>query len=59
MSQVLRRSSGWLTAAVLALAALVLTGSVQVPASTSILPPGAIAPTDPQRATARKVGRIL
>ncbi|MBS0378786.1 MAG: carboxy terminal-processing peptidase [Proteobacteria bacterium] len=59
MSQVLRRSSGWITAAVLALAALVLTGSVQVPASTSILPPGAIAPTDPQRATARKVGRIL
>jgi carboxyl-terminal processing protease len=32
---------------------------VQAPASTSILPPGAIAPTDAQRATARKVGRIL
>ena len=39
--------------------ALVLAGSVQVPASTSLLPPGAIAPTDSQRATARKVGRIL
>ncbi|HUA89037.1 MAG TPA: PDZ domain-containing protein, partial [Steroidobacteraceae bacterium] len=36
-----------------------LAGSVQVPASTSILPPGAIAPSDAQRATARKVGRIL
>jgi carboxyl-terminal processing protease len=59
MPLVLRRSSGWITAAVLAMTALVLAGSVQVPASTSILPPGAIAPTDNQRATARKVGRIL
>jgi carboxyl-terminal processing protease len=59
MPLVLRRSSGWITAAVLAMTALVLAGSVQVPASTSILPPGAIAPTDSQRATARKVGRIL
>jgi len=37
----------------------VLAGSVQAPASTSLLPAGAIAPTDPQRATARKIGRIL
>ena len=59
MPPVLRRSSGWITAAVLAMTALVLAGSVQVPASTSILPPGAIAPSDAQRATARKVGRIL
>jgi carboxyl-terminal processing protease len=59
MPLALRRSSGWITAAVLAMTALVLAGSVQVPASTSILPPGAIAPTDSQRATARKVGRIL
>ena len=55
----LRRSSGWLTAAVLTVMAFALAGSVQVPASTSILPPGAVAPTDAQRATARKVGRIL
>src|SRR6185437_16504614 len=34
-------------------------GSVQAPASPSILPAGAIAPSDAQRATARKIGRIL
>jgi len=39
--------------------ALALAGSVKVPASPSLLPPGAIVPTDAQRATARKVGRIL
>jgi len=55
----LRRSSGWLTAAALAIMALALAGSVQVPASPVVLPPGAIAPTDAQRATARKIGRIL
>ncbi len=59
MPLALRRSSGWITAAVLAMTALVLAGSVQAPASTSLLPAGAIAPTDSQRATARKVGRIL
>src|SRR5215813_11761764 len=61
MALPLRRSSGWLTAAVLTVMAFALAGSVQVPASTSasILPPGALAPTDGQRATARKVGRIL
>jgi carboxyl-terminal processing protease len=59
MPLALRRSSGWITAAVIAMAALVLAGSVQAPASTSILPSGAIAPTDAQRATARKIGRIL
>src|SRR5438034_6094812 len=59
MSKPLRRSSGWIAASVLTVLALALAGSVQAPASTSILPPGAIAPTDAQRATARKVGRIL
>jgi carboxyl-terminal processing protease len=59
MTLALRRSSGWITACLLAALALALAGSVQAPASTSILPPGAIAPTDAQRATARKVGRIL
>jgi carboxyl-terminal processing protease len=38
---------------------LALSGSAQVPASTGLLPPGSIVPTDTQRATARKVGRIL
>ena len=59
MTESLRRSSGWITACLVALAALVLAGSAQVPASASLLPPGAIAPTEAQRATARKVGRIL
>jgi carboxyl-terminal processing protease len=59
MPKSLRRSSGWIAASVLTVLALALAGSVRAPASTSILPPGAIAPTDAQRATARKVGRIL
>jgi carboxyl-terminal processing protease len=59
MTLALRRSSGWITACLLAALALALAGSVQAPASTSLLPPGAIAPTDAQRSTARKVGRIL
>src|SRR5690348_13045248 len=59
MSRNLRRSSGWIAASVLAVLVLSLGGSVQAPASTSILPPGAIAPTDAHRATARKIGRIL
>ena len=59
MSKNLRRSSGWLAATVLTVLVLTLAGSVQAPASTSILPAGAIAPTDAHRATARKIGRIL
>jgi len=59
MSKPLRRSSGWIAACVLTILALALVGSAQVPASTSILPPGAIAPSEAQRATARKIGRIL
>ncbi len=38
---------------------LVLTGSSQAPAGPSVLPPNAIAPTDRQRAIARRVGSIL
>ena len=59
MSKPLRRSSGWIAASALTILALALVGSARAPASTSILPPGAIAPTDAQRATARKIGRIL
>ncbi len=59
MTQPLQRSSGWIAAFILAVLALALAGSAQAPASQSLLPPGAIAPTDAQRATARKVGRIL
>jgi carboxyl-terminal processing protease len=59
MTQPLRRSSGWITACLLAAIALALAGSAQAPASPSLLPPGALAPTDQQRVTARKIGRIL
>ncbi|HEY3783964.1 MAG TPA: carboxy terminal-processing peptidase [Steroidobacteraceae bacterium] len=58
----LRRTTGWMAASVLttlAVLALALAGPERAPASPSILPAGAIAPTDVQRATARKVGRIL
>ena len=59
MSQPLRRSPRWLIASVLLVFALALAGSAQAPAGTSVLPPGTLGPTDMQRATARKVGRIL
>jgi carboxyl-terminal processing protease len=60
MPQPLRRPPGWITAAALAVLALTLAGSTQAPANTAaLLPPGAIAPTDNQRATARRIGRIL
>ena len=59
MSKPLRRTSGWIAASALTILALALVGSARAPASTSILPPGSIAPTEQQRATARKIGRIL
>jgi len=59
MSKPFRRSTGWIAALGLTILALALVGSARVPASTSLLPAGAIAPTEAQRATARKIGRIL
>ena len=59
MSKPFRRSTGWIAALGLTILALALVGSARAPASTSSLPPGAIAPTEAQRATARKIGRIL
>jgi carboxyl-terminal processing protease len=59
MTLALRRSSGWITAAVLLVLAGALAGSAQAPAGTSALPAGTLAPSDTQRATARRVGRIL
>src|SRR5580658_10332493 len=59
MTSPLRRSSGWIPALALALLALAMAGSVRAPASNVVLPPGAISPSDSQRATARKIGRIL
>jgi carboxyl-terminal processing protease len=60
MSHPLHRSSGWITAAAVGALALALAGSVRAPAaSPTVLPPGAITPTEDQRATARKIGRKL
>jgi carboxyl-terminal processing protease len=62
MTLPLRRSPGWLAIPVLLVLALALAGSAQAPAGAATpaaLPPGALAPNDTQRATARKVGRIL
>jgi carboxyl-terminal processing protease len=54
-----RRSSGWVATTVLIALVLALTGSARAPAGTSILPPGAIAPTERQRMVARRIGAIL
>jgi carboxyl-terminal processing protease len=59
MTKSLPRSSPWITACLVALMALTLAGSSQAPASPSILPSGAIAPTDAQRVTARKICQLL
>jgi len=59
MPKSLRRPSGWIAASALAALALVLVSSTPAPANTSGLPPGAIVPTDRQRAIARRVGSIL
>src|SRR3981081_505707 len=63
MPKTSRRTAGWIAAsmlATLAVLSLAESGSARAPApTTSILPAGAIAPTDAQKATARKVGRIL
>src|SRR5439155_21897292 len=54
-----RRASGRIPAAVLLVLHPAPAGSVQAPAGTSVLPAGTLAPTDIQRATARRIGRIL
>ncbi|HXS26994.1 MAG TPA: carboxy terminal-processing peptidase [Steroidobacteraceae bacterium] len=59
MKRIVSRSSGW-SAACLALVMMVaLAGSSRAPASTVLLPPGAVAPTERQRMIARRVGSIL
>lgn len=59
MPKHLRRPSGLIAASVLTVIVLVLASSAPAPANTTTLPPGAIAPTDRQRAIARRVGGIL
>jgi carboxyl-terminal processing protease len=54
-----RHSTAWAAPFVAALMVLALTGSSQAPAGPSVLPPNAIAPTDRERAIARRVGSIL
>ncbi len=59
MPYALRRPSGWIATTALTVMALVLASSSAIPASASLLPPDAIAPTSRQREIARRVGAIL
>jgi carboxyl-terminal processing protease len=61
MPKTLRRPLGWLALTVLSAVVLAATdAALHAPASAaSILPAGSLAPTDDQRAIARKIGRIL
>jgi carboxyl-terminal processing protease len=61
MFKFLRRPLGWLALTVLSVLVLVATdAALHTPArAASILPPGSLAPTDDQRAVARKIARIL
>jgi carboxyl-terminal processing protease len=59
MRKTLRRFSPWIAAFFLTASALAVVSATPAPPSSSILPPGAVAPTDNQRSIARKVGSIL
>jgi carboxyl-terminal processing protease len=61
MFKTLRRPLGWLALTVLSVLVLAAADvALRAPArAASILPPGALAPTDEQRSIARKIGRIL
>jgi carboxyl-terminal processing protease len=59
MPKSLRRPAGWLASCAVAALVLALASSTRAPAGTSILPPGAIAPTENQRRVAKKVRDIL
>jgi carboxyl-terminal processing protease len=59
MRKTLRRFSSWAAALLLTATALAVVSATPAPAASSLLPPGAVAPTDNQRAIARKVGSIL
>ncbi|HEV2270678.1 MAG TPA: carboxy terminal-processing peptidase [Steroidobacteraceae bacterium] len=61
MFKTLRRPLGWLALTLLSAVVLAATdAALRAPArAASILPPGALAPSDDQRAIARKIGRIL
>ena len=61
MSKTFRRPLGWLALTLFSALVLAATdAALHAPArAASILPPGALAPTDDQRSIARKIGRIL
>ena len=61
MLKTLRRPLGWLALTLVSALVLAATdAALHTPArAASILPPGALAPTDDQRSIARKIGRIL
>ena len=59
MPKSLRRPAGWLASCAVAALVLALASSTRAPAGTSMLPPGAIAPTENQRRVAKKVRDIL
>ncbi len=57
--RLMRRSSGWFASCLAFLMVLAVASAAPAPASTSVVPPGAIAPTERQRMIARRVGSIL
>jgi carboxyl-terminal processing protease len=59
MQKNLRRFSAWIAALLMTAAALAVVSATPAPPSSSLLPPGAVTPTDNQRAVARKIGEIL
>jgi carboxyl-terminal processing protease len=54
-----RGTASFLATTALTAALVVIAGSAPAPASTSLLPPGAIAPSERQRMIARRVGQML
>ncbi|HXC59853.1 MAG TPA: carboxy terminal-processing peptidase, partial [Steroidobacteraceae bacterium] len=54
-----RRPVGWLAISALLVLVLAGSGSTGAPAATSLLPAGAMAPTERQRLLARRIGTIL
>jgi carboxyl-terminal processing protease len=59
MQKNLRRFSAWIAALLMTAAALAVVSATPAPPSSSLLPPGAVTPSDNQRAVARKIGEIL
>jgi carboxyl-terminal processing protease len=59
MQKSLRRWSTVIAALLMSAAALAVVSATPAPPSSSLLPAGAVAPTDNQRAIARKIGEIL